>query len=129
MRRLLSESWQKRLALPHALILLLAVAAAAWLAHSAWFKLPRRWDAGYVQAAQTQGKALLTALETYRAQHGDWPDTLSRLAGPIPPPDLGMREWIYAPRSDSFTLRVNGSPSGYPSLQYNAKTKQWELDV
>jgi hypothetical protein len=79
------------------------------------------------------GDQIVAAVEKYRADHGQYPETLSQLAPTylpsVTPPRYGSRKWdyvTYRDRSD-FALFYWGSRPYQDGYAYGAPEKKWEI--
>jgi hypothetical protein len=103
-------------------------------------------DEGALQESRQRGGVLVQALETYREEHGSYPERLDTMvpefiAG-VEPPTWGLRRWRYrayaphaSPMTDAddtertyFQLSVARDESGYPVLYYDFATRRWVLN-
>jgi hypothetical protein len=81
---------------------------------------------GSVEWTKSRGNTIVQSLEQYRADHGDYPDTLSDLCPKylkaIPSPKWGIRKWRYSRQPGSFYLAVGeteSAPDGENYLLYH----------
>ena len=79
------------------------------------------------------GDQIIAALERYRADHGQYPESLSQLTPTYMPsiasPRHGARKWdyvTYRDRSD-FALFYWGSRPHQDGYAYGAPEKKWEI--
>lgn len=134
-----------QLALPLVVLAGLAVGVGIyWWAHR---------DAGRLEETRRLGAELVAALEAYRADRGEYPETLDDLVpdylARIERPTWGVGEWTYrryAVQADAgmaadsadaggagdvayyFTLSVAANEQRYPVLYYDVADRRWVLN-
>lgn len=116
----------KRFTFTVLLVVLTLGGAAAFLA---WKHLERRWTESTMAASQLAGAAVVSQLEAYRESVGQYPEGLDQLNVLVPAPAAGLGVWEYRRVGDGFELRVNGAPSGYPSMTWQSGTAEWIVDM
>jgi hypothetical protein len=103
-------------------------------------------DVGSLEESKQRGAVIVAALERYRAERGNYPDSLPMLvpayAPAIAQPSWGLQQWRYRrytsadvaaqSASDSttvyFQLSVAANPNGYPVLYYDLIARRWVLN-
>lgn len=139
------RAWRSRLAVP---LVVLAGLAAGFTTY--------RWahrDDARLEETRQMGEVLVAAIESYRADHGEYPEALADLVpayvARIERPSWGVGEWTYsryevpvnsAKIADSaraggagdvaylFTLSVAANERRYPVLYYDLADRRWVLN-
>ena len=107
----------------------LGVLGAAWAGYQAWYRLERNWSDPKITATCASGTKLVELLEAFRESKGRYPAGLDELGEEIARPAAGLGEWVYRSTEVDFELRVNGSPSGYPSIRWDREKRKWIVDM
>ena len=89
-------------------------------------------DSSAPDALNVAGNQIVSALEAYRADHGNYPLKLEELQpdylADVPEANWGNREWHYTPSETQYGLHVCRGQDHYPCYYYSSKSKQWVFD-
>ena len=102
-------------------------------------------DEDSLEESKVRGAAIVEALERFRMERNDYPETLDalvpRFLPTIEPPTWGLQRWSYrryrpgevgGNTADSsavyFQLSVPQNENGYPVLYYDITTRRWVLN-
>ncbi|MCU0689732.1 MAG: hypothetical protein MUE97_08340 [Phycisphaerales bacterium] len=129
------------------------VAVGSFAGYQAWYRLARNWSSESMAETRRRGDLIVQQIVDYHARHGTLPPTLAAVGSNLPEPTAGLRQWIYTPNAPvrldtrsrpsatpspattssptrlNFELRINASPSGYPTIWYTHADSQWHIDT
>lgn len=115
---------------------LLVVAAGVVVGAGVLLERTLVWPRGSqreIEATIDRGDAVFSALEAYRADHGEYPSDLDALTpvylSSIEPPLVGAGRWVYRRRSDGCWLATVDEQSRDVRLVRQSGWADWAVDT
>lgn len=121
------------------------LSCGTFFGYQLWYRHARNWSNEAIAETHRRGDIIRQRIIDYHTRHGQLPPTLAALGTNLPEPTAGLRQWIYNPNTPAipdtrgepaaapastlnFKLRINASPSGYPTTWYTQAHGKWRID-